>query len=128
MSDMIILGFPPSELNPNARLHWAKKSRIAKKYRNECRIKTIVCLNAFYRAILQAHTGRFQFNVIFYKKNNRKQDDDNIFSAFKSGRDGIADALNIDDNRFKSAYTVSDEIITNGMVVVEIKLIQEDSN
>ncbi len=125
---MIILDFPPSELNPNARLHWSKKSRIAKRYRELCHIKTLACINATDRNQLQAHKGRFEFIVTFHKKSKRKHDDDNIFGAFKSGRDGIADALRIDDGRFKAIYSVSDEIVNGGMVVIEIKPIVEGGN
>tara|TARA_B100001564_G_scaffold289460_1_gene253080 strand:- start:236 stop:445 length:210 start_codon:yes stop_codon:yes gene_type:complete len=32
----VVLGWPPSELSPNARLHWAKLARAKKHYRQAC--------------------------------------------------------------------------------------------
>ena len=32
----IVLGWPPSDLSPNARLHWAKLARAKKHYRQSC--------------------------------------------------------------------------------------------
>ena len=36
----------------------------------------------------------------FHPSNKRRRDIDNLISATKAHRDGIADALNIDDSRF----------------------------
>ena len=32
----VILPWPPHELSPNARVHWAKKNRIAQDYKTRC--------------------------------------------------------------------------------------------
>ena len=32
----VVLGWPPSDLSPNARLHWAKLARAKKHYRQAC--------------------------------------------------------------------------------------------
>ena len=34
------LPWPPKELSPNARVHWAKKSKAAKAYRLQCGLMT----------------------------------------------------------------------------------------
>ena len=39
--------------------------------------------------------------VDFYPPDKRRRDDDNVIAAFKAGRDGLADALRIDDSRFR---------------------------
>ena len=58
--------------------------------------------------------GRLHLWIDFYPPDRRARDDDNMIASFKSGRDGIADALGIDDKRFICHPFVSDQI--GGMV------------
>ena len=44
--------------------------------------------------------GPLDLHVIFYPGSNRKRDLDNLIAAIKPGIDGMADALQINDNRF----------------------------
>lgn len=90
------LPFPPASLSPNARLHWAKKSKAAKAYRRECRLLT---LEAGLRGV--DWEGDIHVWIDFFPPDRRRRDDDNMIAAFKSGRDGIADALGVDDSRFR---------------------------
>lgn len=120
---LIILNFPPPELNPNKRLHWARKSKFSKRYRDACRIKTLSGLSVTERVEFKKHKGKFAFTVTFHKPDNRARDDDNIFASFKAGRDGIADALGVDDNRFIAQYKIG-ENVKGGMVSVEIEVIE----
>ena len=93
----LILPFPPRVLNPNNRSHWREKAKAAKEYKRIC----------FY---LAKHAGWFGVEFTprvhlwldFYPPDKRNYDDDNIAASFKNGRDGIADALGIDDKRFVS--------------------------
>lgn len=91
---MIKLPFPDKVLNPNARVHWAKKHKASKKARESA-----------YWATKEAKTKApeselIRFVVRFYPPDNRRRDDDNLEGAFKPMRDGIADALRINDSRF----------------------------
>lgn len=47
---------------------------------------------------------RIPINVEFYPPDRRNHDDDGCIGAFKSARDGIADALGVDDKRFRAVY------------------------
>jgi len=110
----LTMPWPPRELHPNARPHWAIKSRKAKAYREAC----------YFQALEQgatewANDGPISFTLTFYLPNKRKHDDDGLVAAFKSGRDGIADALKIDDNRFVTTFSIAPAI--GGMVKVAIK-------
>lgn len=97
MSLILALPWPPSRLSQNARVHWAVRARIAKRYRMDC----------FYltrqQAPLQAirlpfqPDGRLPIRIDFYPPDRRVRDDDNLISAFKHGRDGLALAWGIDD-------------------------------
>ena len=94
----LILPFPPRILNPNNRSHWSEKAKAAKGYKQTC----------FYLAKqagwfgVEFKSDRVHLWIDFYPPDKRPYDDDNIAAAFKSGRDGIAEALGINDKRFIS--------------------------
>lgn len=107
------LPWPPRELSPNARVHWARRSKAAKAYKQACYLLT-------KQAGIQAPEGRVLLALEFVPPDRRRRDDDNILAAFKSGRDGIADALGIDDSRFVTQFSVSQEPVNGGAVRVRI--------
>jgi len=111
----IELPWPPvKQLSPNSRVHWSKKAAAAKDYRTLCFWETKVS------GAKITWKGPIVFSVTFYPPDRRDRDDDNIISAFKSGRDGIASALMVDDKRFKLHPVLSDQVVKGGKVVVEI--------
>ncbi|EPM44240.1 hypothetical protein A256_26948 [Pseudomonas syringae pv. actinidiae ICMP 19103] len=112
MTDLM-LPWPPKVLSPNARTHWATKSRAAKSYRNTC---YLLCL----QAALPVPKGRALLSLEFIPPDRRRRDDDNCIAAFKSGRDGVAQALGIDDSRFVTQLQISAETIKGGAVRVRI--------
>lgn len=110
---MIELPWPPKILNPNHKTHWGNKSKAAKKYRHDCAILTLM---ARIPVILD---GDFKLSITFYPPDKRHRDDDNIIAAFKSGRDGVADALGVNDKRFKPDYLFGLPV-KHGKVVIEL--------
>jgi crossover junction endodeoxyribonuclease RusA len=106
------LTWPPRGLFPNrARTqHWSKNARLAAAYRRECWILT------------KASKARGTLlKVVFHPPSRRRIDDDNAIAAFKSGRDGVADALGVDDNTFRPEYRFATaEPVKWGKVVVTI--------
>lgn len=108
------LPWPPAELSPNKRLHWAKRSKSAKAYRFACRLLT-------RQSGIVAPEGRVLLALEFVPPDRRRRDDDNILAAFKAGRDGIADALGIDDSRFVAQHELRSEPVTAGAVFVRIE-------
>lgn len=107
------LPWPPKELSPNARTHWAKKNKIAQRYKAECRLLTI-------HARVQAPEGSLVLDIEFVPPNRQRRDDDNCLAAFKSGRDGIAAALGIDDSRFSTRFRLAADPVKGGMVRVRL--------
>lgn len=107
----LTLPWPPRELSPNARVHWSKRSKAAKAYRKAC---WALCLEAGLRSI--PWDGDVHLWIDFYPPDRRPRDDDNMVAAFKSGRDGLADALGVNDKRFRSHPYVKDQV--GGMVKV----------
>lgn len=105
MSNRVTLPWPPAELSPNWRGHWAKKARAASRYRMAC---GWACKAAGLRA---PDSLMIALHLEFVQPDRRRRDDDNLVAATKAGRDGIADALGIDDNRFRlQPPVVSSEI------------------
>lgn len=114
-SGVIVLPWPPKELSPNARVHWAKKSKAAKQYRAECFLLTKKA------GIAAPLADEILFALDFVPPDRRKRDDDNLLASCKALRDGVADALGIDDNRFITQLRISRETVKGGEVRVRIQ-------
>lgn len=107
----------PKELSPNARVHWSKRSKAAAAYRKECGwiVRAAIINHPDFRA---PDSERIALWIDFFPPDRRHRDDDNLLAAFKAGRDGIADALGVNDKRFVSHPFVQDT--TGGYVRVRI--------
>ena len=114
MINKVILPWPPKELSPNATLHWAKKSKKKKEYRTAC---WALALEAKLKA--PEGDGKIEMEVTFCPPDKRHRDADNMVAAIKSGLDGVADALKVNDRRFLPKFIFTDSVM--GMVIVEIK-------
>ena len=107
--------FPPRELNPNARVHWAKKAKVAKNYRATT---YILCRKA--DIALPGTLGKLHLWIDFYPPDKRQRDADNLLGAMKAGIDGLAEYYRINDNRFIFHPWLKDEVIEGGCVKVRI--------
>ena len=94
----LVLPWPAKELSPNARVHWSKRSRAAKLQRADARIAAIVA----GWADMDIPDGRLHLWIDFHPPTRRMPDDDNMLARIKPARDGIADAMHVDDKRFVS--------------------------
>ena len=98
--DRLVLPWPPKELNPNGRMHPAQKSRFVKAYRAECWALALEAFGAGAGPRMFAGDMPIGVRLDFFPPDGRARDDDNCEAAFKAGRDGVAEALKIDDRRF----------------------------
>ncbi len=112
----LVLPWPPRELHPNARVHWAKRAKFTKIERTLARH---AAQQAGWNAAELAE-GRLHLWIDFYPPDKRKRDDDGLLASMKAARDGIADALGIDDTRFVSHPYVTDEVRKGGEVRIRI--------
>lgn len=91
---MITLPWPPRELHPNARTHWAKKAKHTKACRDragwEAKASGIKC----------KPEGSIGVMLVFCPPDKRRRDLDGCLSSCKAYLDGIADGLGVDDYRF----------------------------
>jgi crossover junction endodeoxyribonuclease RusA len=112
----MMLPWMPKELSPNARVHWAKKAKAAKSYRADCHVVA-------KSAGVKMPDGPALLCLTFHPPDKRARDDDNLIASFKAGRDGIADALGIDDVRF-ALYVQIGEPVKHGAVRAEIRAME----
>ena len=113
---MISLPWPAKELSPNARVHWSVRAKAAKAYREQA---YYLARNAHLPHV--AFDGPIGFQVKFCPPDKRHRDDDNLISAFKAARDGIADALGVNDRRFAASYLFDPTPIKGGAVIVTVE-------
>lgn len=115
--------WPPVEAGTNAkrRSHWSKYRGPVKAYRDTC---FWLAKEAKGRAVnLGAPT---RITIGFFPPDLRHRDDDNMTGAFKSGRDGIAQALGHDDRtwRGKVRNFFHEPYRPNGQIIVQIEVSQ----
>jgi len=113
--------WPDKKLLPNARVHWAEKARLIKAYRQSCFYATRVQVPVSFaaEARLRVETGeKIHLFIDFIPPDRRARDDDGAIGAFKAGRDGIADALGVDDKHFRIHPFLNTDPTKGGMVAV----------
>lgn len=110
---IVTLPYPPSGLNPNARLHWAEKRRSSKIYDKECWVQ----LREFPNAL----KGKTEFRFTFAPPDNKRRDVQNVVAALKGCVDLIATFTGIDDSKFKIDWPREFlPPVKNGAVYLEI--------
>lgn len=111
-------GWPPKMLSPNVPGHWAVKAKAKKAYKAAC------------KRIVQDTPGQMPFlapddvlavHMTFYPPNKRNRDWDNLMASMKSGLDGLADGLGVNDSLFRPSVAVADQIGGFVRVTVEVK-------
>ncbi len=108
----VILPWPPATLSPNARQHWSALARAKKAYRHACATQAQV------QGIRRIEAGKLHVSLVFVPPNRRAHDLDNLLARMKSGLDGLADVMGVDDKHWSLSIAKADEI--GGMVRVEV--------
>lgn len=118
---IIELPWPDKRVFPNfkRRKHWTVYRPAIKADRENARLMTLAATTLAERKAVAEGEGKIAVKVSFYPPDRRRRDDDGMVSAFKHQRDGIADALGIDDHRFRPHYFFEDAA-KPGRVTVEI--------
>jgi crossover junction endodeoxyribonuclease RusA len=118
MTDLrVTLPWPDRKLSPNARVHWAQKSKAVKTYRRTARLLTLSALSK----TPERPQGAVDIDLAFYPPDRRRRDSDNLQASLKAGLDGIADALGIDDHQFRLSAEMMTDTQPGGAVVVTIR-------
>ena len=118
----IVLGWPPSDLSPNKRLHWAKLAAAKKQYRKDCYSVSKEQLKK-YKKETENIPERLVLEMTFIPPDKRSYDRDNLVARMKSTIVGLADALGINDKRFNTVISTMDTTTFGGYV--RIRILQE---
>ena len=95
----ITLEWPDKRLSPNARVHHMQLARVKKAARQEAHWLSLAELPD-----LDLGGGPIDVHIAFYPPDKRRRDRDNMQYSMKAALDGIADALGVDDYRFRPTY------------------------
>lgn len=98
----VCLPMPPASISPNARRGESRgaaiaKSKVIKAYRTLAHLM-------FFNALLSLELGTTPFTgykLAFFFRTRRFRDDDNADASCKAYRDGLADALGMDDRALR---------------------------
>ena len=108
----IVLPWPPSELSPNKRQHWAQLAKAKKLYRAVC------ATQARLQGLDHMAVSAVHLKLTFTPPTRRRFDLDNLLARMKSGLDGLADVIGVDDSRWTLEISKADQV--GGYVQVEI--------
>jgi crossover junction endodeoxyribonuclease RusA len=114
----VTLPWPDKHLSPNARCHWAVKARATKDARHAARVLTLQATK-----MRRPKWDGAALHWEFHPKTRNTPDDDNAKASTKAFRDGIADALGIDDSKFQTTYSMGSPV-KGGAVIVTIRGIE----
>jgi crossover junction endodeoxyribonuclease RusA len=112
-----VLPWPPKALSPNQRLHWSKVSKAKSDYRAACG------RTAKEQGAQKLDAGSLSVHLVFFPPDRRRRDRDNMLASMKSGLDGLADVLGVDDYLWSLSLEVSPEV--KGCVWVEVSCVDE---
>ena len=110
---LLTLPWPPTALSPNARTHWSALARAKKSYRAAC------AWTAKEQGARPMVAQRLHLTITFVPPNRRAHDLDNCLARIKSGLDGLADVLGVDDKHW--TLTISKADTVGGMVKVLVE-------
>lgn len=114
----VILPWPPKTLSPNGRPHFMVLAQAKKAYRAACRREAVSQGLVAPQTAGSPAGGKLAVHLVFYPPNKARRDMDNCLAAMKSGLDGLADALGVDDSKWKLSMEMADTI--GGFVKVEV--------
>jgi crossover junction endodeoxyribonuclease RusA len=110
----LALSWPHKDLSPNARCHWALKAKAVKAARHDAgwAMRRTFRTPPPWKAV--------HIHWEFHPKTANVPDGDNAEASCKAYRDGIADALCIDDSKFTTTHSFG-EPVKGGSVIVTVR-------
>jgi len=110
----IILPWPQRVLWPNSRPHYYQLARAKKEFRTEC------AWEAKRQGAVPLQTQSLHVSLQFFPPTRRCYDLDNALAAMKSGIDGLADVLQVDDSQWSFQIAKAPKGEIGGMVKVTV--------
>ena len=118
----LTLPLPHGKLSPNARAHWRTLARHRALARNVAYWVTRETLQGL--AAVPVFAG---YRLTFYHGVRRNRDDDNASASCKAYRDGIAQALGVDDSTLRQVGPPA-LVVDRKRPRLEITLVQRQDN
>ena len=112
----VTVPWPHPELHPNARGHHFALARRKKAYRVGCGWE------AKAAGLGKIAAAQLPVTITFHPPDKRRRDRDGMIASLKSGQDGIADVLGVDDSLWVPTYAVG-EPVARGRVVFEFEVL-----
>lgn len=116
MALTLMLPWPPAALSPNARQHWAQLAKAKKAYRAAC------AWTAKEQGAGRIEADKLHLSLVFYPPSRRAYDLDNALARMKSGLDGLADVLGVDDKHWSLSIDRAEQV--GGYVKVRVEVIE----
>jgi crossover junction endodeoxyribonuclease RusA len=113
--------WPPKELSPNGRGHWAKKAKDVRAYKTTCIALCHVANLHLKKHDLASNGLAIRVTYEFYPPSKRKYDKDNCIAQIKTLQDAIEAVIGIDDNHFVTTHILRPYDHAGGSVDVKIE-------
>jgi crossover junction endodeoxyribonuclease RusA len=110
------LPWPDNALSPNSRKHWRAKAR----YQQDAHRQGWAVAREWLQANRPVFSATMPVTMIFCPPDKRSRDLDNLGASMKWTLDGIADALDLNDSRFRPVTSDLGAVCKPGKVVVTI--------
>lgn len=111
----VYLDWPPNNLSPNARHHWAKHHAAKKAYKRACGWKITA------DGLRKIDADSLRVTYTYFPPADYRYDKDNLDARMKAATDAIRDIAGIDDHLFSFGETkIETPIRPHGMVKCEI--------
>ena len=98
-------------------MHWRRKAKAVKDARQTT---MLFALASGWKPGVVPTDGRLHLWVDFVPPDRRRRDLDNCIASMKAGLDGLADALGVDDNRWRLVCKMADGEV-GGFVAVTVE-------
>jgi crossover junction endodeoxyribonuclease RusA len=108
---IVTLPFPDKRLSPNARLHHMALSRAKKTAR--------WASYALAQPLGKIEASALHVTITICPPDRRHRDEDNMIASLKASNDGVADAIGVDDSKWRVTH-VFGEPVKGGSVTIEI--------
>ena len=108
---VVSLPWPSTLLSPNARICWATKASVTKRYKKAC-----WGLLMEKRRLLK---GRTKFKITFRRPDRHAMDMDNAIASFKAGQDAMSIVTGVNDRLFQCT-SVFGEPVKGGAVEITV--------
>jgi len=96
----IVLPLPPRECSPNSHIHWARKSKATRKYKQDC--WAIALQRTLVMGTPPPRMGSCRVDADFKFSVRRVRDDDNLWASLKPAFDACVVGEIMTDDRWMS--------------------------